>query len=104
MKFRELVLNAGRIRCGFPGPVDFVDIASRTEYAAETLQENLLFGTLEQSIEKFYLYADASVDLSCYNPVFGLEPTFARWFLELSIERVMPAFASSYGPGAASIM
>ena len=62
------------------------------DYQVETLAENLLFGTPEVAIEKLRLYADAGVDMFCYNPVFGIEHQFARRSLELFIERVMPAF------------
>lgn len=91
-RFENLFLNAGGVVNGFPEPVDAEVIASRADYQVETLAENLLFGTPEVAIEKLRLYADAGVDMFCYNPVFGIEHQFARRSLELFIERVMPAF------------
>ncbi|MEM6548676.1 MAG: LLM class flavin-dependent oxidoreductase [Pseudomonadota bacterium] len=91
-RFENLFLNAGGVTNGFPEPVDTEVITERADYSVETLNENLLFGTPDEVVEKLKLYEDAGVDNFCYNPVFGIDHKFACRSLELFIERVMPQF------------
>lgn len=92
-RFENLFKNAGGVVNGFPQPVDFELIANRGDYSAEALQENLVFGTPEQVVEKLKLYRDAGVDQFCYAAASGMPFDFARRSLELFITEVMPHFA-----------
>ncbi|ESR25056.1 LLM class flavin-dependent oxidoreductase [Lutibaculum baratangense] len=93
--FENLFKNIGRVVNGFPEAVEYDQVANKSEYQAESIRQNMIFGTSDEAVEKLKIYEEAGVDMFCYGASFGLPKREALRSLELFIERVMPRFSSS---------
>lgn len=92
-QFENLFKNLGDVKDGFPKQIDLSALENRTEYDAQMLSENLLFGTPEQVIEKLKLYEALGVDEFIYSASYGLGLAEQKRSMELFVNEVMPAFA-----------
>ena len=92
-QFENLFRNLDDVEKGFPLAIDFSQLANRDEYNPKMLQENLMFGTPEEVINKLHLYEDIGVDHFIYYASLGLGLKEQKRSLELFINEVIPAFA-----------
>ena len=92
-QFENLFKNLGDVKDGFPKQIDLSALENRTEYDAQMLSENLLFGTPDQVIEKLKLYEALGVDEFIYSASYGLGLAEQKRSMELFVNEVMPAFA-----------
>jgi alkanesulfonate monooxygenase SsuD/methylene tetrahydromethanopterin reductase-like flavin-dependent oxidoreductase (luciferase family) len=93
--FATLFRNAGGVTNGFAELAPMEAIQDRADLTPDALQQNLMFGTPEEVVEKLKVYEAAGVDLFCFGAdgaTFGMPFEFTRRSLELFIERVMPHF------------
>ena len=94
-QFENLFKNAGGVTNGFPAMIDLATLENRDEYDPKMLDENLMFGTSEEVINKLRLYDDLGVDQFTYYASLGLGLKEQKRSLELFINEVMPEFAET---------
>jgi len=94
-QFENLFKNAGGVTNGFPAMIDLATIENRDEYDPKMLDQNLMFGTSEEVINKLRLYDDLGVDQFTYYASLGLGLKEQKRSLELFINEVMPEFAEA---------
>ncbi|MEM7424951.1 MAG: LLM class flavin-dependent oxidoreductase [Pseudomonadota bacterium] len=92
-RFENLFRNLGDVEAGFPKEIPLGELANRDEYNGDMLEENLMFGSPEQVIEKLKMYQELGVDEFIYYCSMGLSPERQKRSMELFCEKVMPAFA-----------
>ena len=90
-QFENLFKQLGGVDNGFAESVDLDQLAHREEYKAETLIENLMFGTPEQVITKLRRYEALGTDF-LYCASYGASIADQKRSLRLFIDEVMPAF------------
>ena len=96
-QFENLFRNMGSVSNGFPAQTPLHEVVNRDEYNAEMLEENLLFGSPDQAIEKLKKYQRLGVDsFICYASM-GLDHDEQIKSLELFCDKVMPVFANPSG-------
>ena len=91
-RFENLFKNLGDVKIGFPEEIDLAVLNSREEFDRDAFQQNLMFGTPDQVIEKLKPYQALGVDHFTYAATFGLDHKFQQRSLELFIKEVMPEF------------
>ena len=91
-QFENLFRNIGGVTNGFPAQTPLAELVNRDEYNADMLEENLLFGSPDQAIEKLKRYQNLGVDSFIYYASMGLEHDEQIKSLELFCDKVMPAF------------
>ena len=96
-QFENLFRNIGGVTNGFPAQTPLSELVNRDEYNAEMLEENLLFGSPEQAIEKLKKYQQLGVDSFIYYASMGLDHHEQIKSLELFCNKVLPAFANPSG-------
>ena len=94
-QFENLFKNAGGVTNGFPAMIDLATLGNRDEYDPKMLDDNLMFGTSEEVINKLRLYDDLGVDQFTYYASLGLGFKEQKRSLELFINEVMPEFAEA---------
>ena len=94
-RFENLFKNLGGVVNGFPEEIDLAKLSSRKEFNRKALQENLMFGTPDEVIEKLQRYQQLGVDQFTYCASYGLGLAQQKNSLQLFIKEVMPAFQSS---------
>ncbi|MGB2436848.1 MAG: LLM class flavin-dependent oxidoreductase, partial [Candidatus Puniceispirillales bacterium] len=77
----------------FPKQIPLSELANRDEYNADMLEENLLFGSPDEVIEKLKRYEDLGVDSFIYYASMGMPLDEQIKSMELFCDKVMPAFA-----------
>ncbi len=92
-QFENLFRNLGDVNNGFPKKIPLEELADREQYNAEMLEENLMFGSPEQVIDKLKRYEALGVDEFIYYASMGLGQKEQKRSLELFCSEVMPAFA-----------
>jgi alkanesulfonate monooxygenase SsuD/methylene tetrahydromethanopterin reductase-like flavin-dependent oxidoreductase (luciferase family) len=100
-QFENLFRNLKPVLNGFPQEAPRDELVNQAEYERSNVQENLIFGTPEQAIEKLKRYQALGVDQFCYNAAFGVPLTHQKKSLKLFIDEVMPAFQEGSGAAAA---
>lgn len=93
-QFGNLMTKSGDVINGFPERVPPEKLAGNFRFDPETLEENLMFGTPQQVIEKLWLYEQIGVDSFIYYASMGMEMDQQKRSLELFINEVMPTFAA----------
>jgi alkanesulfonate monooxygenase SsuD/methylene tetrahydromethanopterin reductase-like flavin-dependent oxidoreductase (luciferase family) len=83
----------GDVQNGFPKQIPLSELANRDEYNAEMLEENLLFGSPDEVIEKLKRYEALGVDSFIYYASMGMPIHEQIKSMELFCDKVMPAFA-----------
>jgi flavin-dependent trigonelline monooxygenase, oxygenase component len=97
-QFGNLMMQKGEVVNGFPEPVPFEALAGNAFVDADMLEENLMFGSAEQVVEKLRRYESLGVDAFIYYASMGLGLWEQRRSLELFCERVMPQFTDGVVP------
>jgi len=92
-RFGNLMMKKGEVINGFPDPVPLEELDGNLRVDPVMLEENLMFGSPEQVIEKLKLYEKIGVDSFIYYASMGLGLEQQKRSLELFVDQVMPAFA-----------
>ncbi|MGB1863014.1 MAG: LLM class flavin-dependent oxidoreductase [Candidatus Puniceispirillum sp.] len=92
-QFENLFKNLGDVVNGFPKQIPLDELENRDEYNADMLQENLMFGTPEEVINKLKRYEALGVDAFIYYASMNLDMASQKESLKLFCNEVMPAFA-----------
>ena len=92
-QFGNLMQKKGDVVNGFPEPVPVEELDGNMRYDPNTLEENLMFGTPDQVIDKLGAYQDLGVDAFIYYASMGLDMAQQKRSLTTFIDRVMPQFA-----------
>ncbi len=92
-QFENLFRNLGDVHDGFPKQIPLEDLANRDEYNGDMLEQNLMFGSPDQVIEKLKKYEELGVDEFIYYASMGLAQERQKRSMELFCEKVIPAFA-----------
>ena len=92
-QFENLFRNLGDVNNGFPKQIPLQELAEREQYNPDMLEENLMFGSPDQVIEKLQRYEALGVDAFIYYASLGLGHKEQKRSMELFCKQVMPAFA-----------
>ncbi|MEM8876579.1 MAG: LLM class flavin-dependent oxidoreductase [Pseudomonadota bacterium] len=92
-QFGNLMTKTGEVHNGFPERVPPEKLDGNFRYDPATLEENLMFGTPDQVIDKLRRYQEIGVDSFIYYASMGLGRDQQKRSLRLFIDEVMPAFA-----------
>lgn len=92
-QFGNLMMKAGDVVNGFPERVALEKLEGNVFVEPTMLEENLMFGTPEQVIEKLKAYQALGVDAFIYYASMGLGLIEQKRSLDLFCTEVMPAFA-----------
>ena len=84
--------NLDDVENGFPKAINLEDLQNRDEYNADMLEENLLFGTPDQVINKLKRYQNLGVNNFIYYASMGLSHKEQIKSLNLFCKEVMPEF------------
>ena len=91
-QFENLFRNLGDVENGFPRRIPLEELTDREQYNADMLEENLMFGSPEQVIEKLKRYEALGVDEFIYYASMGLDHAEQKRSMQLFCNEVMPAF------------
>ena len=91
-QFENLFRNAGDVTNGFPRQIPLDELEGREQYDPNMLEENLLFGSPEEVVEKLKRYEALGVDEFIYYASMGLDMDAQKRSMELFCDRVIPAF------------
>ena len=91
-QFENLFKNLAPVTDGFPQTPAPELLTNQSEYEAEKILENLIFGVPEHAIEKLRRYEALGIDYFCYMASYGLPMAQQKNSLRLFINEVMPAF------------
>jgi len=92
-QFGNLMTKTGDVINGFPEEVAPEDLEGNFRYDPATLEENLLFGSPDQVIEKLKGYEALGLDGFIYYASMGMDMDQQKRSLQLFIDKVLPAFA-----------
>jgi alkanesulfonate monooxygenase SsuD/methylene tetrahydromethanopterin reductase-like flavin-dependent oxidoreductase (luciferase family) len=91
-KFGNLMMKSGDVVNGFPDEVSLSSLEGNAFVDPNMLEENLMFGTPDQVIEKLKKYEAVGVDTFIYYASMGLGQAEQQKSMELFCSEVMPAF------------
>ena len=91
-QFENLFRNLGDVHNGFPKKIPLEELTGREQYNDVMLEENLMFGSPDQVIEKLKRYEALGVDEFIYYASMGLNHEDQKRSLSLFCNEVMPAF------------
>ncbi len=91
-RFQNLFLHPGDVTEGFPRALPLTELTNREQFQPSVLEENMMFGSPDQVIEKLRQYQQAGVDAFVYYASMGLEHKDKEASLQLFCEEVIPAF------------
>ena len=92
-KFGNLMMKKGDVINGFPENVPLEELDGNVRVDPQMLEENLMFGSPAQVIEKLKAYEALGVDAFIYYASMGLDMGVQQRSLELFVHEVMPEFA-----------
>lgn len=92
-QFGNLMMKKGAVRNGFPDVVSFDELEGNVRVDPAMLEQNLMFGSSQQVIEKLKAYEALGLDGFIYYASMGLDPLIQRRSLERFISHVTGAFA-----------
>ena len=92
-QFGNMLMKSGDVINGFPEQVPLDSLEGNARVDPQMLEENLMFGTPEQVIEKLKPYESIGVDGFIYYASMGMDMEQQKRSLKLFIEQVMPEFA-----------
>ncbi|MEL7256043.1 MAG: LLM class flavin-dependent oxidoreductase [Pseudomonadota bacterium] len=92
-QFGNLMMQKGSVNNGFPEQVPLADLDGNARVDPEMLEENLMFGTPTQVIEKLEAHRAYGADAFVYYASMGMDMAQQKRSLQLFIDKVMPAFA-----------
>lgn len=93
-QFGNLMMKKGEVVNGFPEQVPLEELDGNARVDPAMLEENLMFGTPGQVVEKLKLYKDIGADAFVYYASMGLDMERQKRSLQLFIDKVMPEFAA----------
>jgi alkanesulfonate monooxygenase SsuD/methylene tetrahydromethanopterin reductase-like flavin-dependent oxidoreductase (luciferase family) len=91
-QFENLYRNLDDVVNGFPKEIPLNELEGREQYDPKMLEENLMFGSPENVIEKVKMYQRLGVDEYIYYASMGLSPEAQKRSLKLFCDEVIPAF------------
>jgi alkanesulfonate monooxygenase SsuD/methylene tetrahydromethanopterin reductase-like flavin-dependent oxidoreductase (luciferase family) len=91
-KFGNLMMKSGDVVNGFPDEVPLESLDGNVFVDPAKLEENLMFGSPDQVIEKLKKYEALGVDAFIYYASMGLSQAEQKKSMELFCSEVMPAF------------
>lgn len=91
-QFENVFRNIGDVKNGFPAEVPLEELSEREQYDEHYLEQNLVFGSPGQVVEKLKRYEALGIDEFVYYASMGLEHKQQIRSLELFCERVIPEF------------
>jgi alkanesulfonate monooxygenase SsuD/methylene tetrahydromethanopterin reductase-like flavin-dependent oxidoreductase (luciferase family) len=91
--FGNLMMKKGDVVNGFPDPVPFEELEGNVRVEPNMLEENLMFGTPDQVIQKLKKYEALGVDGFLYYASMGLDMKNQKKSMKLFIDEVMPKFS-----------
>ena len=91
-QFENLFRNLGDVDNGFPKRIPLAELTDREQYNAEMLEQNLMFGSPAEVIDKLKRYEALGVDDFIYYASMGLGQEQQKRSLELFCKEVLPAF------------
>ncbi len=94
-QFGNLMLKRGDVIEGFPEPIPLEQLENNAFVDPDMLEENLMFGSPEQVVQKLQRYQGIGVDSFLYYASMGLGQTEQKRSLQLFIDEVMPAFSQA---------
>ncbi len=94
-KFGNLMLKRGDVVNGFPEEVPLEELDGNFRYDADMLEENLMFGTPDQVIDKLRRYQSIGVDSFIYYASMGLDMDVQIRSFQRFIDQVVPALSPS---------
>jgi alkanesulfonate monooxygenase SsuD/methylene tetrahydromethanopterin reductase-like flavin-dependent oxidoreductase (luciferase family) len=92
-KFGNLMMQKGDVVDGFPERIPLEELDGNARVDPTMLEENLVFGSPEQVIEKIRAYEALGVDSFIYYASMGLDMEVQKRSMNLFINEVMPEFA-----------
>ena len=92
-QFENLFRNLGDVHDGFPRQIPLKELSGKEQYDRSMLEENLMFGSPEQVVEKLHRYEELGVDEFIYYASMGLDQELQKKSLQRFCERVVPEFA-----------
>jgi len=93
-QFGNLMMKSGDVVNGFPDRVPLDSLEGNARVDPEMLEENLMFGSPEEVIEKLKKYQAVGVDGFIYYASMGMDMEQQKRSLRLFIDKVMPEFAA----------
>ena len=91
-QFGNLMQKKGDVINGFPERVPVDELDGNMRYDPATLEENLMFGSAAQVVDKLGAYQDIGLDGFIYYASMGLDMPRQKASLQNFIENVMPHF------------
>ncbi len=91
-QFGNLMMQRGAVVNGFPEKVPLEELDGNARVDPEMLEENLMFGTPGQVIDKLKKYEEIGVDAFLYYASMGMDMDQQKRSLQMFIDRVMPSF------------
>ncbi len=91
-QFGNLMMKRGEVRNGFPDVVPFEELEGNVRVDPDMLEQNLMFGSAEQVIEKLKGYEALGIDGFIYYASMGLDQAVQKRSLNTFIQDVMPNF------------
>ncbi len=92
-QFGNLMTKTGDVINGFPEKVPPEKLVGNFRYDPETLEENLIFGSPAQVVDKLKMYEGIGVDSFMYYASMGMHMDQQKRSLRLFIDKVMPHFS-----------
>ena len=91
-QFGNLMMKRGDVVNGFPDPIPLEEMEGNVRVDPQMLEENLMFGSPEQVVEKLKMYQDLGVDAFIYYASMGLDKKKKKRSYKLFCDKVKPAF------------
>lgn len=91
-RFGNLMMKKGEVVNGFPDQVPLSELEGNVRVEPNMLEENLMFGSPEQVIQKIKAYDALGVDAFIYYASMGLDMDIQKRSLQLFIDHVLPEF------------
>ena len=92
-QFGNLLMKNGDVQNGFPDRVPLDSLEGNAFVNPDTLEENLMFGSPDEVIEKLKRYEALGIDGFIYYASMGLGMEEQKRSMQLFIDEVMPAFS-----------
>jgi len=92
-QFENVFRNLGGVANGFPEQIPLEELTEREQYDENYLEENLVFGSTQQVVEKLKQYQELGIDEFIYYASMGLNLKQQIRSLEKFCSDVIPAFS-----------
>ncbi|SLN54239.1 Limonene 1,2-monooxygenase [Roseovarius litorisediminis] len=92
-QFGNLMMKSGEVINGFPEQVPLDSLEGNARVDPEMLEQNLMFGSPGQVVEKLKMYEGIGVDGFIYYASMGMDMDQQKRSLKLFIDQVLPEFS-----------